>query len=377
MKDSSQDTQETLPLPYNYRFFVELFQAMEMVITLLRSRNEKITFTKLKQSVQEILNKNFTEKHLSQIKHLVPDFYSFEIQKCKNFSTSSQKTSYELIITPNYPHGTTAANTDMLKERRRYFYDTLLQIVKKSHAKYLLTLDPPMIINDDKLVRWHPNFDLFKMPDIECAKLPETPDTNTYSTAQDVLAMARGLFKCNTKMERALEKFTQTKAPELIQDEKNAKELLDKSPKTLPSTSCEEFHHPALRNLPKALLEKVKAKQAAKALELMTQSSEYEKKYLIFTRLPDLARTLRNIYVTERKNVLALNIILSKLNNTFKGKASVDQLRNDIKVLSEEIPKWIEIYDVRNNTYVKLNRKTDLNDIINELETSIEKYKQK
>lgn len=360
---------------------------METVVALLFNRNEKITFAKLKPSVQEMLKRNFTEKHLSQIKHLVPDFYNFEIQKIKNFSTSNHKESYEMVITPNFPNDIKMMNPSVLLERRRYFYDTLLQLAKKHHTQYLQTLDPPMVIPDDKLTRWHPEFELEKVSDVDCAKLPEAPNAEKFSTAQDVLSKARELFKCNTKMERALEKLAQAKLRGLTAEEKSVTGMTDiqqssnnntSSPKTglsQPGTSGVTILNPALRNLPASLLEKVKAKQAAKALEAMTRTSEDDKKYLIYSRLPDLARTLRNIFVTERKNVLALNIILSKLDSSFKANVSATDLQRDVKVLTEEVPEWIKLHEVRNTTYLKLDKNADLKNIISKLETIADKYK--
>ncbi|CAG9793940.1 unnamed protein product [Diatraea saccharalis] len=374
----------SLPLPHQYRFLAEVFRGMETVVALLYNRNEKITFSKLKPSVQEMLKRNFTEKHLAQIKCLVPDFYNFEFKKIKNFSTSSHKESYEMILTPNFPKDFKFMNPSVLLERRRYFYDILLQLVKKHHAQYLLNLDPPMVIPDDKLTRWHPEFELEKLPEVECAKLPEAPNVEKFSTAQDVLAKARELFKCNTKMERAMEKLAQARACGETKEGKPAIGLTDcnqnkqnnvNTQTVLPSVSEVTILNPALRNLPASLLEKVKAKQAAKALEAMTRSSENEKKYLIYSRLPDLARTLRNIFVTERKNVLALNIILSKLESSFKSNISANDLQNDIKLLCEEVPEWIKLHDIRNNTYLKLDKNADLKTIISKLEALSAKYK--
>ncbi|GBP19010.1 DNA replication factor Cdt1 [Eumeta japonica] len=376
MRHASLATSSTsLPLPHHYRFLAELFRGMETVVSLLFNRNEKITFSKLKPSVQEMLKRNFTERHLSQIKHLVPDFYNFEIQKTKPVSSTSIKESYELIISPNFHNHLKVMNPTVLLERRRYFYDILLQLVKKHHSQYLQTLDPPMLIPDDKLTRWHPEFELEKVPDVECAKLPEIPSTETYSTAQDVLAKARELFKCNTKMERALEKLAQAKARGLTEKEQGVTGLNTEAKVSEPSASNITILNPALRNLPPALLEKVKAKQAAKALEAMTRTTEAEKKYMLYSRLPDLIRSLRNIFVTERKNVLALKVVLSKLNNSFKYTVSATDLQRDIKILSEEIPTLITLQNIRNTDYVKLDKNADIKKIQDKLEALAQKYK--
>lgn len=387
IKHAALATTSSLPLPHHYRFLAELFRGMETVVALLYNRNEKITFAKLKPSVQEMLKRSFTQKHIAQIKYLVPDFYNFEIQKIKNFSTSSRKEEHELLISPNFPNDIKSMNPSVLLERRRYFYNTLLQLVKKHHSQYLQTLDPPMQIPDDKLTRWHPEFEIEKIPEVECGKLPEMPNVEKFSNAQDVLAKARELFKCNTKMERALEKLAQAKARGLTEQEKAVTGLRDNNSSTAVngvktiSTQTNQppnnitLLNPALRNLPIALLEKIKAKQAAKALETMTRSTADDQKYLVYCRLPDLARTLRNIFVTERKNVLALNIILSKLDSSFKANVSASDLQRDIKVLTEEMPDWIKLHDIRNNTYLKLDKNADLQKIICKLEALANKYK--
>ncbi|XP_050675180.1 DNA replication factor Cdt1-like [Leptidea sinapis] len=368
-----------LPLPQQYRHLAELFRAVETVIALLYNRNEKVTFSKLKPSVQEMLKRVFTEKHVAQIKHLVPDFYHFEVQKIKSFSTSSNKDSYELVISPNFPNDIKTMNPSVLLERRRYFYETLMQLVKKHHSLYLSTLDPPMIIPDHKLVRWHPEFELEKVPEVESAKLPEAPNPEKVSSAQDVLAKARQLLKCNTKMERALEKLAQAKSRGLTEQEKSVTGYKDTKTVGLqtnePSTSNITLLNPALSGLPAALLEKVKLKQAAKALEAMTRSSDKEQKYVIYSRLPDLARTLRNIFVTERKNVLALNIILSKLDNSFKSSVSANDIQRDINILTEAVPEWVKMHNIRNTSYLKLEKSTDLKTVILKLEAEAAKYK--
>ncbi|CAG9561319.1 unnamed protein product [Danaus chrysippus] len=381
IRHASLAASSNLQLPHHYRFLAELFRGMETVVALLYNRNEKITFNKLKPSIQEMLKRSFSEKHLAQIKYLVPDFYNFEVQKIKSFTSSNHKETFELIISPNFPNDIKIMNPSVLLERRRYFYNTLLQLVKKHHAQFLSTLDPPIEIPDNKLVRWHPEFELEKIPDIDGAKLPELPNTEKFSSAQDVLAKARELFKCNTKMERALEKLAQAKARGLTEQEKAVTGLNDSPKKDVstqiskPSTSGIQILNPALRNLPAALLEKVKAKQAAKAFEAMTRSTETEHKYLVYTRLPDLARTLRNIFVTERKNVLALNIVLSKLDSSFKSNVSANDLQKDIKLLTEEVPDWIKLHEIRNATYLKLDKNTDLKTITSKLEAAAQKYK--
>lgn len=65
--------------------------------------------------------------------------------------------------------------------------------------------------------------------------------------------------------------------------------------------------------IPKALLERVRQKQAAKALISMTRSADYEKELLMYSRLPELARLTRNLFVSEKKGVLPLDVVVEKI----------------------------------------------------------------
>ena len=42
---------------------------------------------------------------------------------------------------------------------------------------FLKARSPPIEIPDDKLIRWHPEFDLDNIPDVEEAELPKPPLT--------------------------------------------------------------------------------------------------------------------------------------------------------------------------------------------------------
>jgi len=60
--------------------------------------------------------------------------------------------------------------------------------VKNEHEKFLLSLETPRLMNipKEKLVRWHPEFDVESCKKIEQAILPQPPYVEK-STAKDVL----------------------------------------------------------------------------------------------------------------------------------------------------------------------------------------------
>lgn len=59
---------------------------------------------------------------------------------------------------------------------------------------FLATLNPPMVVPEEKLTRWHPRFNVDKVPDISPAELPRPPQEDRLSTAQEVLSTARGML---------------------------------------------------------------------------------------------------------------------------------------------------------------------------------------
>ena len=96
----------------------------------------------------------------------------------------------------------------MLIERRYVFHNRLIKIVKGYHTvlefspkiiilililsfvplqKFLAGYNPLLQVPEDKVTRWHQNFDVDGVPDIPLANLPTPPDVKTFATAKDVL----------------------------------------------------------------------------------------------------------------------------------------------------------------------------------------------
>lgn len=58
---------------------------------------------------------------------------------------------------------------------------------------FLSSLVPPMSVPEDRLTRWHPRFNVDTVPAVEPSALPQPPQTEKLSTAQEVLEKARSL----------------------------------------------------------------------------------------------------------------------------------------------------------------------------------------
>ncbi|XP_046746600.1 DNA replication factor Cdt1 [Diprion similis] len=389
-----------LVLPYNYRLLAEAFRCVDTVASLLFNRKEIITFKKLKPAVQELLRRNFTMDHLAQIKTVYPNAFVFNQEKLHNFGSSSKQDKYELVITPMVEpkNGRNTPDADnvlksasemsmcptVLLQRRRIFYNTLLDLVKDRHEKYLLSLKPPMVIPKEKLTRWHPEFDVESCAAIEKSELPQPPNIEKFTTAKDVLQKAKDMFNCNTRMEKALQRLAEAKmtsrsgspsstlnvdASTQINDQEMRKvdiSIVDTPPAT--PTTQNSYLSAAFKGIPKALLEKVRAKQAAKALESMTRTSNADKEATQYSRLPELSRILRNIFVAEKKGVLPMEFVIKKLDNSYRAKLTPNELENLIKLMCQLLPVWASIQKVQKINYLKLTRDIDVNKVVRRFE---------
>ena len=79
--------------------------------------------------------------------------------------------------------------TKTLEERRNGFENALISDVKKHHSAYLLSLDPPLILSQDSINRWHASFDVDSVREISPDALPLPPDASDkiVYTAKDML----------------------------------------------------------------------------------------------------------------------------------------------------------------------------------------------
>ena len=124
------------------------------------------------------LYRQFERKHLAQIKNVYP--LGFIFRQERNIPGENEQT-YHLTIESNLARS--GGNSEPLKfifstdlvNRRRIFRRNLLDIVKQHHRKFLSSLEPPMTIPDDEVNRWHPEFKLDLVPDVETANLPKPP----------------------------------------------------------------------------------------------------------------------------------------------------------------------------------------------------------
>ncbi|NP_001081738.1 DNA replication factor Cdt1 [Xenopus laevis] len=359
----AQDAAPGLTLPYKYKVLAEMFRSMDTIVGMLFNRSETITFSKVKQGVQDMMRKQFEQRNVGQIKTVYPNAYKYRQEKnIPTFKDGVKKTDYQLTIEPLVAEGDMLSgrphlSASRLLERKQLFHRSLTSIVKQHHRVFLTSLNPPMLVPDDKLTRWHPRFNVDEVLDVTPAELPLPPQVERLTTAQEVLSKARGLI--TPKMEKALANLA-LKTAENAGETKNVSTEETKSTATT-STST------ALKGVSQSLLERIRAKEAQKLQAIMTRRPQQEERLLMMSRLPELARILRNVFVAEKKPALTLEVTCSRVIASCRSSMSPGEMEKHLALLSEILPDWLSIHPVRKDTYYKLNQSMDLNLILERL----------
>nr|XP_015223487.1 PREDICTED: DNA replication factor Cdt1 isoform X2 [Lepisosteus oculatus] len=356
----AQDVPPGLSLPYKYKMLAEMFRCLDTIVSILFNRSETATFAKVKQGVQDMMHKRFEESHVGQIKTVYPTAYTFRQEKnIPTFSDRVKQSSYQLTIEPvidmeEKSDARPQLSASHLLERRRGFHQRLVTIVKEHHKAFLDSLTPPLSVPDDKLTRWHPRFNVDQVPNIPACELPQPPQVDRLTTAQEVLNKARSLM--TPKMEKALANMALKTAESL-----GAADKQESSPKPAPATPS------ALRGVSQSLLERIRAKEAQKLQAMMTRDPQQEERLLMMSRLGELARILRNVFVAEKKPALIMELACNRVIASHRSLMTTGEMEKHLKLLSELTPEWLAIHPVRKDLYLKLNKNMDLNVVLEQL----------
>nr|XP_023961275.1 DNA replication factor Cdt1 isoform X2 [Chrysemys picta bellii] len=355
----AQDLPPGLTLPYKYKVLAEMFRSMDTIVGMLFNRSETVTFAKVKQGVQDLMHRQFEERNVGQIKAVYPTSYKFRQEKnIPTFSSFLKKSSYQLTVEPvlgeeEKVDGRPHLSASRLLERRRVFSRNLVNIVKQHHKTFMASLSPPMVIPDDKLTRWHPRFNVDEVPDIIPAELPQPPQVDKLTTAQEVLTKARSMM--TPKMEKALANLalrTAETSPGKHED-----------PKATPTANTSS----ALKGVSQALLERIRAKEAQKLQALMTRNPQQEERLVMISRLPEMARLLRNVFVAEKKQALTMEVACTRMLDSYRTTMTSGEMEKHLHLFSELLPDWVIIHPIRKDTYIKLDKSMDLNVLMERL----------
>ncbi|NXT25307.1 CDT1 factor, partial [Syrrhaptes paradoxus] len=356
----AQDVPPGLTLPYKFKVLAEMFRSVDTIAGMLVNRAETVTFAKVKQGVQDMMHKQFEERHVGQIKAVFPSSYTLRQEKnIPTFSDGVKKSDYQLTLEPvlgeeDKVDGRLHLSASRLLERRKEFHRNLVNIVKQHHKAFLAALSPPMVVPEEKLTRWHPRFNVDEVPDIVPAELPQPPRDHRLSTAQEVLSAARGML--SPKMEKALANLALRTAAAGA-----GEPAVSKAAPSPASTSS------ALKGVSPALLERIRAKEAQKLQALLTREQGQEERLAMLGRLPAMARVLRNVFVAEKKPALTMEVACARMADSYDVQMSLGEMEKHLRLLAELLPDWVGIHALRTDTYIKLDKGKDLGPITERL----------
>uniref|UniRef100_A0A4X2M0K9 DNA replication factor Cdt1 n=1 Tax=Vombatus ursinus TaxID=29139 RepID=A0A4X2M0K9_VOMUR len=350
-----------LTLPYKYKVLAEMFRSMDTIVGMLFNRSETVTFAKVKQGVQDMMRKRFEERNVGQIKTVYPASYRFRQERnIPTFNDSVKRSDYQLTIEPVLEQeggeGAAQLSASHLLQRRRTFGRNLVNLVKEHHKVFLASLSPPLVVPEDQLTRWHPRFNVDEVPDIIPAELPTPPHTDKVTTAQEMLARARTML--TPKMEKALANLALKTANNSSPPKPGSPGL--SSPLKLASPSSSPS---ALKGVSQALLERIRAKETQKLQARMTRRPQQEERLLVLSRLPELARILRSVFVAEKKPALTMEVTCARMVSSYRSSMLPGEMEKHLQVLSELLPDWLSLHRIRTDTYLRLDKSVDLGHI--------------
>ncbi|XP_069492098.1 DNA replication factor Cdt1 [Ambystoma mexicanum] len=351
----AQDVPPGLSLPYKYKVLAEMFRSMDTIVGMLFNRSETVTFAKVKQGVQDMMRKPFVESNIGQIKAVYPTAYRFRQENnIPTYKDGVKKSDYQLTIEPLVDegkiNGPPQLSASCQLERRRVFGNNLVNIVKQHHRVFLESLDPRLLAVDECITRWHPRFNVDTVPDIIPAELPLSPRIDKINTAQEVLNKARGMM--TPKMEKALANLALRSVEGGLTEQKEAEDSVKPSPLT--AVPC------SLKGVPQSLLERIRAKEALKMQAIMTRNPQQEERLSMMSRLPDMARILRNVFVAEKKPALTMEVACNRVIASYRSSMTQREMERHLRLLSELVPSWLGIHAVRKDIYLKLDKAVEL-----------------
>lgn len=294
---------------------------------------------------------------------MFPGAYTFRQERnIPTFNSNIKKGSYQLTLEPVISTDGTEPRplltASRLLERRRVFHQNLVCLVKKHHKTFLASLVPPLLVPEDKLTRWHPRFQLDMVPAVPSSQLPQPPYVEKLTTAQEVLDRARALL--TPKMEKALNgaALKTTAASAGCKDPQpmgTVQRIENVTP--VPATATAK----ALNGVSQALLDRIRAKEAQKLEAAMTRNPAHEQRLLMMSRLHELSRILRTVFVAEKKPALIMEVACNRMVASYRSALTAAQMEKHLQLLAELVPDWLTIHPVRKDRYLKLCKNMDLN----------------
>ncbi|KAK7901461.1 hypothetical protein WMY93_018230 [Mugilogobius chulae] len=148
---------------------------------------------------------------------------------------------------------------------------------------------------------------------------------------------------------------------------KSAEKPADDKTSPVPNCPTPTQTPAALKGVSQTLLERIRAKEAQKLQAVMTRNPAQDERLLMMSRLSELARILRNVFVAEKKPALIMEVACNRMVASYKSALSTGEMEKHLRLLAEVASDWLTIVPIRKDFYLKLNKNTELSVIQDKL----------
>jgi len=349
-----------LPLPNRYKSLSEIFRNLDIIVSMKFNRQEMIRVPDLKPAMQNITRKTFSEFYLRQIRCVFPKAYKYIWEKVKD-RLGRHTGDFVLHMSPDQGVKAGATLSPQIKvERMKMFQHALLNIVHDYHRDFLTKIGITGI-SDDVVTKWHKDFKLEEVPDIDEEELPAKPDVEEkVRNPKEMLAKLAGV---NERLEQSLNALQTAKV-----DEKVAAAAAAAAPKI----------RKELKGLRPELIQKILANEKAKQIRDMTQSTEERKDLEQLKELVDIAPVIINCHRSHRKGAVVALDTLAAVTADSHGRKSKQSMLQLIQTFLRLVPECMEVKTIERTKYVKLLRTSpDVNQVKKIIENLVEKAAKK
>uniref|UniRef100_A0A0K2ULZ2 Glycerol3phosphate acyltransferase, mitochondrial [Danio rerio] n=2 Tax=Lepeophtheirus salmonis TaxID=72036 RepID=A0A0K2ULZ2_LEPSM len=338
-------TTSLLPIPKNYKKLLTIFSALDQIISLRNNRGESIRLQDLFGPVQNVVRSEVTMAHIEQIRCVHPNAFKFTWERrIGRFGNLSE--DYELLIVPSNNESeplTTVSPSDLVK-RKTTFSNALLEITKDFHSKFLLSLDPPIHVDNEKVARWHKDFNPDTCcSDIDVTKLPAKPEINALLLVSEAMRETNKLFHSEISVPAKDEKSSSS-----VEEDKNDEE----------EAAFKEALKNRFKGINPVLVKKILAKEKLLMEKELVTDKEKTDELKQIDQLYDVARFLRSTFINEKKVALRMDFLLPRLLKSFSFNAP--DMNKMVKLLSELSPTFLKLINIRNTDYAKVDKNVSL-----------------
>ena len=225
---------------------------------------------------------------------------------------------------------------------------------------------------DEDLARWHPEFDLNSLPDIEASPLPISPDDQFKKLSASPMEIRHYAERSpSQRVKRAL--FATFSSDDIT------------STITLPSPSKESL---SINGISSTLIEKIRSKETN---QLLSASLDEEK--LMLSRLEQTIGIVQQFFIAERATTLEFDLVAKQVRDCHTGPLSYSKQRphstspndcmsNSSGQSTETLDYlqtfsgndgWFSTVHIRGRQFIKINRYKSINPIIDTIKQKLSK----